>query len=65
MPVRALAAPAVVAILLDAAWSVWVLSRAAWLPLPTAARLVLSVSVALSRLAAAGWVYVVLPAYWD
>lgn len=66
MPVRALAALAVVAILVGAAtWSVWVLPRAAWLPLPPAGRLVLAVSVALSLLAAAGWVYVVLPAYWD
>ena len=66
MPVRVLAALAVVAILLGAAtWSIRVLPRATWLPMPPAGRLVLAVSVALSLLAAAGWVYFVLPAYWD
>jgi hypothetical protein len=66
VPVRALAALVVVAILLGAAtWSVWVLPRAAWLPMPPAGRMVLAVSVALSLLASAGWVYFVLPAYWD
>lgn len=66
MSVRALAALAVVAILLGAAaWSVRVLPRASWLPMPPAGRIVLAVSVALSLLAAAGWVHFVLPAYWD
>jgi hypothetical protein len=66
VPVRAVAALAVVAILLGAAaWSVWVLPRAAWLPMPPSGRIILAVSVALSLLAAAGWVYFVLPAYWD
>ncbi len=66
MRIRALAALAMVAILLGAAtWSVWVLPRAAWLPMPPAGRIALAVSVALSLLAAAGWVYVVLPAYSD
>ena len=66
MPVRALAALAMVAILLAAAtWSLWVLPRASWLPMPPAGRVVLAVSVALGLLAAAGWVYFVLPAYWD
>jgi hypothetical protein len=66
MPVRSWAALALVAILLAAAtWSVWVLPRASWLPMPPAGRVVLAVSVALGLLAAAGWVYFVLPAYWD
>ena len=66
MPARALAALAVVVMLLAAAtWSVWVLPRASWLPMPSAGRMVLAVAVAVSLLAAAGWVYVVLPAYWD
>jgi hypothetical protein len=39
--------------------------RAAWLPMPPAGRIALAVSVALSLLAAAGWVAVVLSAYWD
>ena len=64
--IRALVSIAVVAILLGAAaWSVWALPRAPWLPMPPAGRLVLAVSIALSLLAAAGWVYFVLPAYWD
>jgi hypothetical protein len=41
------------------------LPRASWLSMPPAGRVVLAVSVALSLLAAAGWVYFVLPAYWD
>ena len=48
MSVRALAALAMVAILLAAAtWSLWVLPRASWLPMPPAGRVVLAVSVAL------------------
>jgi hypothetical protein len=66
VPVRALAALAIVAILLVAAtWSVWVLPRASWVPIPPAGRLVLALFFGLSLLAAAGWVYFVLPAYWD
>jgi hypothetical protein len=66
VPVRALTALAVVAILLAAAaWSVWIFLRAPCLSMPPAGRIVLAVSVALSLLAAAGWVYFVLPAYWD
>jgi hypothetical protein len=65
VPVRALTALVVVAILLaTAAWSVWV-PRAPWLSMPPVGRIVLAVFVALSLLAAAGWVYFVLPAYWD
>ena len=66
MSVRVLATLAVVAILLAAAaWSVWVLPRASWVPMPPAGRLVLALFFGLSLLAAAGWVYLVLPAYWD
>ena len=66
MPLRSWAALAVVAILLGATtWSVWVLPRASWLSLSPAGRVVLTAGVALSLLAAAGWVYFVLPAYWD
>ena len=66
MSLRALAALAAVAILLAAAtWSLWILPRASWLSMPPAGRVVLAVSLALGLLAAAGWVYVVLPAYWD
>ena len=66
VPIRALTALAVVAILLaTAAWSVWVLPRAPWLSMPAAGRIVLTLLVTLSLLAAAGWVYFVLPAYWD
>jgi hypothetical protein len=64
--IRPVAALAVVAILLAAAtWSLWVLPRASWLSMPPAGRVVLAVTVALGLLAAAGWVYVLLPAYWD
>jgi hypothetical protein len=66
LPVRSWAALALVAILLAAATcSVWVLPRASWLPMPPVGRVVLAVSVALGLLAVAGWVYFVLPAYWD
>jgi hypothetical protein len=66
VPVRVLGALAIVTILLAAAtWSVWVLPRASWVPMPPVGRLVLGVCVGLSLLAAAGWVYFVLPAYWD
>jgi hypothetical protein len=64
--IRPVAALAIVAILLAAAtWSLWVLPRASWLSMPPAGRVILAVTVALGLLAAAGWVYVVLPAYWD
>jgi hypothetical protein len=64
--IRPVAALAIVAILLAAAtWSLWVLPRASWLSMPPAGRVVLAVTVALGLLAAAGWVYVLLPAYWD
>jgi hypothetical protein len=33
--------------------------------MPLAGRIVLAVVVALSLLVAAGWVFFVLPAYWD
>jgi hypothetical protein len=66
VPVRVVAALAVVAILLGAAaWSLWVLPRAPWLSMPLAGRILLAAGIALSLLAAAGWVYFVLPAYWD
>jgi hypothetical protein len=66
VPVRALTALAAVVILLAAAaWSVWVLPRAPWLPVSPAGRLLLAVLVGLSLLAPAGWVYLVLPAYRD
>ena len=66
MSIRALASLAIVAILLAAAaWSVWVLPRASWLPMRPAGRLVLALFLGLSLLAAASWMYLVLPAYWD
>jgi hypothetical protein len=66
VPVRVLVAFAIVAILVTAAaWSVWVLPRAPWVPAPPAGRLVLALCYGLALLAAAGWVYFVLPAYWD
>jgi hypothetical protein len=61
-----LAALAIVAILVAAAASsVWVLPRAVWVPVLPTGRLVLALCCGLSRLFGAGWVYFILPAYWD
>lgn len=64
--VRGLVALTIIAILLAAAtWSLRVLPRASWVPMPPAGRRVVALFLALTLLVAAGWVAFVLPAYWD
>jgi hypothetical protein len=66
VPVRIFAALALTAILLAAAsWTIWASPRARGMQLALPSRILLTLVVILTLLAVTGWVYFVLPAYWD